>query len=197
MTTYSPAIRAASAVLTALVAAAVAGGCTKDRKAAGLLAALEDDYLAGRATPEESLLLAKNRIIARRFDAALSLLDGLRVPTARLEAHRQVLRGMSFEGLTRYGDAHAAYDAALTAAPDDPTVLLRQGVLAYHMGDLWKAELYLARAAATMPGNAEAHCYLYTLATSPQDRARELAELLRTDGPNGPWARKALMFRKR
>jgi Flp pilus assembly protein TadD len=156
---------------------------------------LEADVRAGQASTEDVLLLAKNRITARQFKPALQLLDSVSVSDPAQEVSRQILRGLCFEGLVSNAEAAAAYDQALTAVPDDPAALLRLGVLAYRTGDIERARGLLNRSAAAGSGNPEAYYYLYVIERLPDERARALRQLLANDGPNGPWAARALQKR--
>jgi tetratricopeptide (TPR) repeat protein len=161
------------------------------------LAALEADLQQGRASAADNLLLAKVWIDGGRYQNALDLLDRLKVVEPALENRRQILRGLALEGLVRSADAWSAYEAALAAVPDDPAAILREAAYSFRSGDAVRALRYVQRSLARAPGSAEGYYLVYVLETDAQARDRALVNLIGADGPDGPWATRALAYRGR
>lgn len=154
---------------------------------------LESAVVSGHAPVEAKLLLAKNWIAAQQYSRALALLDKIPATNAS-EATRQILRGLSCEGLSRNPEAIAAYKLALSAVPNDPSAQLRLGVLEYRLGDAVYARDLITLSVASDRTNPEACYYLYILSGLPADRADALTMLLACDGPDGSWSQRALRY---
>src|SRR5262245_15129837 len=176
-------------VFLAVVLASAIAGCRSGGQppappqAPPNLSELEEDVRQGRASPEENLLLAKARIDGGRHQDALDLLDRLKPANGLIENRRQILRGLSLEGLNRSAGAWAAYEAALAAVPDDPAALLREAAFAFTSGDSERALRFATLSLSRQPGNPEGYYLLYVLEPDPAARHRALVNLIGTDGP--------------
>ena len=192
-----------AAACVGIFAAAATPGCRSPQPVpapppgARHLATLEEDARQGRTTTAETLLLAKAWIAGGDHQKALALLDRLTVTDATLENRRQILRGLSLEGLMWNADAWTAYEAALAAVPEDPAALLREAAYSFRSGELVRALNYARQSLARQPGNPEGYFLLYALESDAQARDRALLNLIGADGPDGPWATRALSYRGR
>jgi len=159
------------------------------------LQALLADVKAGRATPEDKLLLAKTYISAKSYVQAQAVLAALTFSDAQHKVTQLILQGLCAEGLVQNARAAALYAQAVQVSPTRPDAYLRRGVLAYLSGNTSDARLMLQKSVSLAPNSPEAYYYLFRLATTSADRASTLNLLLACDGPDGAWSAKALAHR--